>query len=182
MNSFQNMLLHQESLHENSLEFCQVLHRVASELALNPNWLMACMYHESKLDHTYFNPETGGLGSIQLNEAACRKSGYTFKKVQKMSNVEQLKLVLAYLHPYSAQINTYSDLYLAIAYPSALGKPEGFLLGTEDSEKLNYYQSKAFFRSLFGSGLRNDNHHYISKAEIEHWFFLSLPTYVQQAI
>ena len=88
------------------------------------NWLMAVMALETQKT---FNPSKqnrfGYTGLIQLGEDAASRLGTTTSALKRMSAVNQLDYVEKYfsLKEFNGKLNTLTDLYLAVLYPTACG-------------------------------------------------------------
>jgi len=88
------------------------------------NWLMAIMALETQKS---FNPSKqnrfGYTGLIQLGEDAASRLGTTTSALKRMSAVNQLDYVEKYfsLKEFNGKLNTLTDLYLAVLYPTACG-------------------------------------------------------------
>ncbi len=88
------------------------------------NWLMAIMALETQKS---FNPSKqnrfGYTGLIQLGEDVASRLGTTTSALKRMSAVNQLDYVEKYfsLKEFNGKLNTLTDLYLAVLYPTACG-------------------------------------------------------------
>ncbi|GHU85321.1 hypothetical protein FACS1894153_0310 [Bacteroidia bacterium] len=105
---------------------------VSNKLDINPNWLMAVMYKESRLNHLSINANGGATGLIQFMPATAASLGTTTHCLLNMSNVQQMDYVYKYLKPYSNKINSYVDTYLAVFFPAAIGKPVDWVLSASN--------------------------------------------------
>ncbi|QGJ72395.1 Lytic transglycosylase [Planctomycetales bacterium 10988] len=139
--------------------FKQKVLQVATELGLDPNHLMAAMAFETA---GTFSPAiknaagSGATGLIQFMPSTAKGLGLTTQALQRMNAVEQMDIVKKYFLPYHQRIETLSDLYMAILYPVAIGKPEEYVLfGQEKSPRT--YQMNA--------GLDRDGDGNVTKAE-----------------
>ncbi len=110
--------------------FTAKVKQVGNALGINPNYLMAVMSLESGLRSDAVNPVTGASGLIQFMPATARNLGTTLKEIREMSNVEQLDYVYSYLSTYSGKMNSLADVYFAVFFPAAIGKPDSFVLQT----------------------------------------------------
>ena len=84
---------------------------------------MFVMWFESRLNPQAVNPISGATGLIQFMPSTARGLGTTTTVLKRMSNVQQLDYVLAYLRPYKGRMKTWVDVYLAVFYPKAMGNP-----------------------------------------------------------
>lgn len=118
-------------VHENKEEFIEKVKEVSINLGINPNWLMLCMFIESGIDHTAVNPFSGAYGLIQFMPFTAINLGTTLDKMEDMTNVDQLDWVYKYLRPYRKRMKTFVDVYFAIFFPRAIGKPDNYVLSTD---------------------------------------------------
>ena len=69
--------------------------------------------------------------------STARGLGTTTDVLKRMSNVQQLDYVLAYLRPYKGRMKTWVDVYLAVFfYPRAMGNPN-FVITSDIVAKQN---------------------------------------------
>jgi len=113
---------------------------IAKDLRIDPNWLMAVMKSESGLSHSITN-SMGCVGFIQF----CPGGGVDMFKqtvagMQAAGGLGQLDYVHRFYIPYRGRIKSPEDLYLITFYPYALGKPDSYVFGSE--------QSQAYSRSV----------------------------------
>ena len=142
-----------------SAEFRERLFEVAAALGVYPDYLMACIAFETA---ETFRPDirnaagSGAVGLIQFMPATARGLGTSTEALARMSAVEQLDLVRMYFKPYAGRLHTLSDVYMAILWPKAIGKPEGYVLWSKGTSPTTYRQN---------SGLDVNGDHDITKAE-----------------
>ena len=113
----------EEYIKENRKEFTEKVNNISNELGIEANWLMFVMWFESRLNPQAVNPISGATGLIQFMPSTARGLGTTTTVLKRMSNVQQLDYVLAYLRPYKGRMKTWVDVYLAVFYPKAMGNP-----------------------------------------------------------
>lgn len=113
----------EEYIKENRKEFTEKVNSISNELGIEANWLMFVMWFESKLNPQAVNPISGATGLIQFMPSTARALGTTTDVLRRMSNVQQLDYVFAYLRPYKGRMKTWVDVYLAVFYPKAMGNP-----------------------------------------------------------
>lgn len=113
----------EEYIKENREEFAEKVNNISGELGIDPNWLMFVMWFESKLDPQAVNPISGAVGLIQIMPSTARALGTTTDVLKRISNVQQLDYVRAYLRPYKGKMKRWIDVYLAVFYPKAMGNP-----------------------------------------------------------
>lgn len=119
---------------ENRTAFAAALLETAHRLGIMPGWLMVVFYIETaasrtgKIDHRVMNPATGATGLIQFMPRTAVALGTTTAALAQMSNVEQLGWVEKYLNPYRGRMKSLTDVYLAVFFPAAIGKPDNWVL------------------------------------------------------
>ena len=118
------MIAFEEYVKENKEEFIEKVIRISNELGIDPNWLMFVMWFESRLNPKAVNQTSMAGGLIQFMPSTAKALGTTTWVLLSMNNVQQLDYVLAYLRPYKGRMKTWVDVYLAVFYPAAIGKPD----------------------------------------------------------
>lgn len=127
---------------------------IARELGVDPNYLMAVMAFESG---GTFRPDiknfagSGATGLIQFMPATARGLGTSVEALAKMTVLEQLDWVYAYFRPYRSKLETLSDVYMAVLYPKALGKPEDYVLWDKATKPTTYRQNAGLDANKDGS-------------------------------
>ncbi len=110
----------------------------------DPDWLMACMAFESGES---FSPNvvngagSGAVGLIQFMPATAKALWTTTEALGKMTAEEQLDYVYKYFLPYAGRFRTLSDVYMAILWPAAIGRPDSAVLWSQDSKPTTYRQN-----------------------------------------
>lgn len=147
---------------------------VATELAINPNWLLAVIYFETA--KTFSPSKTNNIGSVGLIQFTRDKSGLAYKTINgkkyilsdigNMSFENQMNLVLDYFKEVKKttgkSLNSFMDVYFAVFFPKALNQSAGYILQTSGlSSSLIAKQNPVF-------DLNKDNK--ITKSEIETFF------------
>jgi peptidoglycan hydrolase-like protein with peptidoglycan-binding domain len=142
-------------------EFLRKTNKIATDLALpwdGTDTLMACMAFESGFSPTIQNGAGAPFyGLIQFGAAAAKDSGTTIPALLKMSAEQQLDYVYNFFKPYKGKLKTLSDIYMRILLPTAVGKPEDYVLFSEANTK-----SKAYLQN---KGLDANRDGLITKAE-----------------
>lgn len=115
--------------------FRSLVRSMAANLGLpqddGPSWLMSCMAFESGAT---FSPNvrnaagSGAVGLIQFMPATARALGTSTEALALLSAEAQLAYVAKYFEPYKNRLKTLSDVYMAILWPAAIGKPENHVL------------------------------------------------------
>lgn len=110
-------------------EFCLEVIAICKRLGIpNPDWLMGCMAFETG-PRLRFKPNarnlagSSGTGLIMFMATTARALGTTVEALAKMTQAEQLVYVEKYFKPYSGKLKTFEDVYMAILWPAAIGKP-----------------------------------------------------------
>lgn len=118
----------------------------ARAIGCDPSRLSACIAFESRWDPAAYNAASGASGLIQFMpgpRGSAVALGTTTDAIRRMSRVEQLELVRRYFAPYVGKLRTLSDVYMAILWPRAVGKPEDYVLfSAADTESRAYVQNK----------------------------------------
>lgn len=114
-----------------SAEFRDRVVEICGGLDIEPSWLMACMAFESA---ETFRPDvrnaagSGATGLIQFMPLTARALGTTTTALASMTAVQQLDYVERYFQPYAGRLHALSDVYAAILWPAAVGKPKDYVL------------------------------------------------------
>lgn len=123
-------------------EFRNEVGKVATNLGVDPNHLLAAMHFETGGS---FRPDqknaagSGATGLIQFMPSTLKGLGTTTEKAAKMTQVEQLGLVERYFQPYKGKLKSLSDVYMAILWPRAVGKPDDYVLFSNDNPASQLY-------------------------------------------
>ena len=128
--------------------------RIARQLGIEPDWLMALMWHESRLNPKAKN-SLGCVGLIQFCPKTLDYLGYTTDQLLNMSFGRQLNVVKQYFNPFAGKMKSPLDLFLATFYPYALRKKQdlNYKFGSEKSDtyaKTVRNWNKAFDRDKDG--------------------------------
>ncbi len=121
---FENLIV------ENTAAFLKKVQKISDDLGIDPNWLMLCMWIESRLNHRARNSMSGATGLIQFMPVTALSLGTTTEELAAMSNVDQLDYVYDYLKSYQWKMTSFVDVYFAIFFPRAIGKDPGYILQT----------------------------------------------------
>ncbi|MER9163622.1 DUF2272 domain-containing protein [Mesorhizobium sp. M0715] len=137
-------------------EFKQAVIALSKRIGCDPSHLMAAMAFESAetFSPSEKNPKSGATGLIQFMKSTAEGLGTSLQQLAAMSQIEQLFYVEKYLSPYSGRFGSLSDMYMAILYPAAIGKPEANVLFSSGS--------KAYSQNV---GLDVNGDGYITKGE-----------------
>jgi hypothetical protein len=118
-----------------SEEFCERVREIADSLGTDPNYLMACMAFESG---ETFSPSiknaagSGATGLIQFMPSTAQALGTTTEELASMTAEEQLDYVEEYFKPSSGKLQSLDDVYMAILWPAAVGRPSDYVLFAQD--------------------------------------------------
>ncbi|WP_231985542.1 baseplate hub protein [Pseudomonas vancouverensis] len=108
---------------------------ISGNLSIDPNWLMAVMGFET--GYTFSpaarNPGSTATGLIQFVESTARSLGTSTAQLARMTAVRQLDYVEGYYRPYNGRIRNLGDAYLAVLWPSAVGRPDSYVMWERDS-------------------------------------------------
>jgi hypothetical protein len=168
-------LVFEEKVRDNQLSFVTKVRSVCTQLGVNPDWLMAMMYHESGLNPAVTN-SIGAVGLIQFLPSTAQALGTTTEALRAMSNVEQLDWVHKYFSSHRGRMHSYTDLYLAAFYPIAMGRGDDFVCGSEISpERARAVRHDNMPVDLNGDGV-------ISVGEFRQWTVNNLPAEVRQRL
>lgn len=132
---------------------------LAEDLGFDPDDLMTCIAWESGRS---FRPDvrnmagSGATGLIQFMPTTARGLGTTTDALAAMRAEDQLNFVWKYFEPFRGKLKTLSDLYMAILWPTAVGKVESYVLWDRDSKPTTYRQN---------AGLDGNRDGRITKAE-----------------
>lgn len=109
------------------------------------DWLMAAMAWES---NETFSPSiknmagSGATGLIQFMPKTAIALGTTVEALAKMKAEDQLNYVYKYFLPYKGRLNNLDDVYMAILWPAAIGKPMSHVLWEQGTAPKTYLQNK----------------------------------------
>lgn len=123
-------MLFENKVTSNKEAFLDKVKSISKKLLIEPDWLMAVMWKESKLNPQAVNTTTNATGLIQFMPSTAQGLGTSTTALKNMSNIEQLDYVYKYYRPYVTKLNSYPDLYLATFFPKALGKSDDYVMQT----------------------------------------------------
>ncbi|WP_187970098.1 DUF2272 domain-containing protein [Aquibium microcysteis] len=125
-----------------ALELKQSIIELGQTLGCDPSHLAACMAFETgeEFKSSTRNKISGATGLIQFMPKTALGLGTTTDKLAAMTEVEQMAYVSKYFAPYAGKMHSLSDVYMAILWPKAVGKPEAFALFVTPSTA--YVQNK----------------------------------------
>ncbi len=146
-------LLEHAQPHVRDLEaFGQKVIHIAEDLMIPPEWLMAVMYAESKLNPGIANLQgSGAIGLIQFMPATAHELGVTTERLQRMDALQQMEYVYLYLQKVRDRYGPYqslTDLYLGILFPKARGQDYCYTIFAKPST--SYQQNKGLDKNKDG--------------------------------
>jgi peptidoglycan hydrolase-like protein with peptidoglycan-binding domain len=144
-------------------EFLRKTNKIAADLALpwdGTDTLMSSMAFET--GGTFSPTIQNGAGApfygiIQFGADAAKDAKTSIPALLKMTAEQQLDYVYNFFKPYTGKLKTLSDIYMRILLPTAVGKPEDYVLFSEANTK-----SKAYLQN---KGLDANKDGNITKAE-----------------
>lgn len=148
--------------------FVQSVNDVSLRLEIVPHWLMGVMELETAgtFDPSITN-SLGYTGLIQFGKVAAVEVGSTTDKLRKMDACCQLFYVEKYLAKFKGKMNSFSDVYLAVFFPLAMGKPDGWVLQAKGLDAARV--------AKWNSGFDIDKDRQIQVWEIKHKLNQRLP-------
>ena len=116
-------------------EFRAKVRSISASIGCAPSHLMACMAFETGRTFAPWvrNPGSSATGLLQFMESTAQGLGTSTAALAGMSAVEQLDYVWSYLRPYTGRLGTLADLYAAILWPAAVGKPDDYVVFADKS-------------------------------------------------
>jgi hypothetical protein len=130
--------------------------KISDNLGIDPNYLMAAMAFESgeTFSASVKNAASGATGLIQFMPSIANYLATSTSALAAMTPEDQLDYVEKYFAPYKNKLNSLEDVYMAILWPAAIGKPNSLVLFSKPSAAYNQ-----------NIGLDADNDGSVTKAE-----------------
>lgn len=98
---------------------------VSDVIGIKPNWLANVINFESRGgDPRARNPTSNATGLIQFMPRTALGLGTTIDALYNMTGQEQMRWVEAYFSPFRGKLDSQEDVYMAVFYPVAIGKPD----------------------------------------------------------
>ncbi len=133
--------------------FEKKVREISQKLEIEPEWLMAVMYSESKFDASVLNYQgSGAVGLIQFMPKTAAELNISVERLKAMGAIQQLTYVYRYLMMIKIKHGDYqnlTDLYLGILCPDALGQDYCYILYAKPS--IAYRQNKVLDENQDGS-------------------------------
>jgi len=121
-------------------DFIGKLVKIADHLGVYPMYILAVMEAEDpSFSANRLNfAGSGAVGLIQFMPRTALGLGTTTSALASMTRLQQLDYVEKYLQPYSKEFhsghNTLADVYAAVFWPAAIGKPLSYVIAKKGSE------------------------------------------------
>lgn len=96
---------------------------IAAELQVDPRFLLAVMYAESRFRPNAINADTGASGLIQFMPRTAQGLNTTVEALRGMTALAQLEYVRRYYLPARGRLKTLADVYTWTFRPRDLGLP-----------------------------------------------------------
>lgn len=121
--------LNEETLGCKPQSFVSKVEEISKKLQIIPDWLMVVMELETAgtFDPSITNA-LGYVGLIQFGEVAAEEVGTTQAELSRMTACEQIDYVYLFLKKHTGEMDRLLDVYLAVFFPIAVGKPLGWVL------------------------------------------------------
>lgn len=132
--------------------------KIASDLQVDPNYLMAAMSFETG---GTFSPSiknaagSGATGLIQFMPSTARGLGTSVEDLSRMTAEQQLDFVKKYFQPYKGELKSLEDVYMAILYPAAVGKGPNHIL---------FRRGTTTYQQNMGLDINGDGHILVGEA------------------
>lgn len=160
-------LIFSEKVKTNQTAFLNKVVYICQKLEVDPNWLMAIMNFESGLNPQKENPKSKAVGLIQFMPDTAILLGTSVEKLKAMSNIQQLDYVWKYLVTYKKKIKSFIDLYFAVFFPLAIGKPLTWIIEAKKLSRSKIAEQNPVF------DINKDNQ--ITVAEVQEIIFSRIP-------
>ena len=117
-----------------SAAFKVKLIEIAQNIGVDPDFLISAMAFETgeSFSPSIQNP-SGATGLIQFTPATAAELGTSTNDLAVMSAEDQMDYVEKYFQPYKNMLETLEDVYMAILWPAAIGKPNSWVLFSKPS-------------------------------------------------
>lgn len=169
-------LIEQKISSEYRTQAVDAIKNLASLLRTNYLWLLLVMFKESRLNPLAVNPITKARGLIQFMPSTLKEIESKMGRSMPNNFLGQLPFVHEYFKRFTGKLNSYYDVYFAVFYPVAIGKPDDFILGISRGDayaKLLTRQNKP---------LDIDKNGYVTVSEAKKWFKIGVTDYMKAII
>lgn len=121
----------------------ELLNSLSAKLGIEPKFLDVVIRAESGWKPGAVNPSTGATGLIQFMPNTALSLGTTVEALRTMTIYEQWPFVEKYLLPWKSKMKEGIDVYFAVFFPLAMGKPDSFRLETKNIRASKIAQQNA---------------------------------------
>ncbi len=139
-----------------SAEFRNRILEISADLGTEPSHLMAAIAFETgkTFSPSIRNKASGATGLIQFMPSTATSLGTSTDELAGMSAEAQLDLVARYFQPNRGKLRTLADVYMAILWPAAVGKPADYVLFAKPG--VAYQQNAGLDRNQDGKVTKTD--------------------------
>ena len=134
--------------------FCERVVWIGKDLEFDPGFLMGCMAFETGRTFRADIKNAGGSGAtglIQFMPQTAGGLGTSTQALAAMLPENQLNYVWKYFEKWRGRLHNLGDIYMAILWPAAVGKPENYALFDRDGPKpVQYMQNKGLDLDMNG--------------------------------
>ena len=119
---------------------------MCARLGVEPDFMMAAMAFETgeTFSPSVRNPVSSATGLIQFMASTAKALGTSVEALAGMTFAEQLVWVEKYFTPWKGRLVSLEDVYMAILWPAAVGKPLDYVLFAKaDSKRRRAYLANA---------------------------------------
>lgn len=126
--------------------FRAAVRQIARRVGVPPSWLGAVMAFET---NRTFDPGiraaagSGAVGLIQFMPGTAAHLGTTAETLAGMSALQQLAYVERYFLAQRKRYESLDDLYMAVLWPAAVGKPGDYVLFRAEGDRPVAYRQNA---------------------------------------
>ncbi len=113
------------------------IRELAKHFNIPTEWLYKLFYKESRLNPYATNSISNAQALIQFMPSTAKNLGTSVEELSKMDVIQQIpfiKLYLERINP-SLKFDNFTDLYLAVFYPKAIGKNDTYIIGSHINEQ-----------------------------------------------
>lgn len=124
--------------------FCDRVIWIGQDLEVDPGFLMGCMAFETgrTFSASIKNAAgSGAVGLIQFMPQTAAGLGTTTEALARMTAEDQLRFVWKYFERWRGKLKNLGDVYMAILWPSGVGKPDSHVLFKKTGDKPKLYLS-----------------------------------------
>jgi hypothetical protein len=112
-----------------SPDFKARLIQIAHNIGVDPNFLISAMAFETgETFSSSIANKSGATGLIQFTPVTAAELGTSTAELAAMTAVDQMDYVEKYFSPFRNLLSTIEDVYMAILWPAAIGKPNSWVL------------------------------------------------------